>query len=46
MEGAAGVDLPAAAKFQRARALIRTALGDAGLSARLDALVARLLDRT
>ncbi|WP_372425456.1 N-6 DNA methylase [Salinarimonas chemoclinalis] len=41
---AAAVPLPDAARFQRARALVRTALADAGLAARIDALVARLLD--
>ena len=45
-DAAAKVDLPASAKFQRARALVRAALADAGLSQRIDALVARLLDRT
>ena len=43
---AAPVDLPASAKFQRARALVRAALADAGLAERIDALGARLLDRT
>ena len=41
---AAGVELPEAALFQRARRVVRTALAEAGLSQRIDALVARLLD--
>ncbi|MGO9743742.1 MAG: N-6 DNA methylase [Roseiarcus sp.] len=41
---AAAVPLPEGVKFQRARALVRAALADAGLAARIDALVARLLD--
>jgi hypothetical protein len=42
---AAGVVLPEGVKFQRARALIRMALEEAGLAEEIDALVARLLDR-
>ena len=41
---AAVVPLPEGVKFQRARALVRSALMDAGISATIDALVARLLD--
>lgn len=41
---AAAVALPEGVKFQRARKLVRDALADAGLSARIDGLVARLLD--
>lgn len=36
--------LPENVKFQRARGLVRTALTDAGVGERIDALVARLLD--
>ena len=43
-ETAADVALPEAIKFQRARKLVRGALADAGVSQRIDALVARLLD--
>lgn len=43
---AAAVVLPETVKFQRARALVREALLAAGVSGRIDALVARLLDRT
>jgi hypothetical protein len=41
---AAAVALPDGVKFQRARALVRAALADAGLAERIDGLVARLLD--
>jgi hypothetical protein len=41
---AAAVPLPEGVKFQRARALVRTALTEAGISDAIDALVARLLD--
>ena len=41
---AASVALPEGAKFQRARKLVRDALTEAGISARIDDLVARLLD--
>ena len=41
---AAAVALPEGVKFQRARRMVRDALGEAGLSERIDALVARLLD--
>lgn len=41
---AAQVQLPENAKFQRARRLVRDALAAAGIAARIDALVARLLD--
>ena len=41
---AAAVALPEGVKFQRARAMVRAALAEAGLSQRIDALVARLLD--
>ena len=41
---AAAVPLPEGVKFQRARALVRTALTEAGISEAIDALVARLLD--
>jgi hypothetical protein len=44
-EIAAAVALPEGVKFQRARALVRSALKDAGLADRVDALVAQLLDR-
>lgn len=40
----AAVALPETVKFQRARALVRAALAEAGVSRRIDALVARLLD--
>jgi hypothetical protein len=40
---AAEVELPEAVKFQRARALVRKALLDAGVASRIDKLVARLL---
>lgn len=40
---AATVPLPENIKFQRARGLIRTALTEAGIAQRIDALVARLL---
>ncbi len=43
---AAAVELPEAAKFQRARALIRAALTEAGVAQKIDALVASLLDGT
>jgi hypothetical protein len=38
------VELPNGIKFQRARALIRTALTEVGVARRIDALVAQLLD--
>ena len=41
---AAAVELPEGVQFQRARRLVRTALAEAGLSQRIDALVATLLD--
>ena len=41
---AAVVALPEGVKFQRARALVRTALGDAGVMQSIDALVTQLLD--
>lgn len=41
---AAAVPLPETVKFQRARALVRAALAEAGIAQRIDALVARLLD--
>ena len=41
---AAKVDLPEAAKFQRARKHVRDALIEGGIAARIDALVDRLLD--
>lgn len=41
---AADVPLPDGVKFQRARALVRAALAEAGLAAEIDALVGRLLD--
>ena len=43
-EIAAAVVLPEGVKFQRARKMVRHALGEAGLSAIIDALVAELLD--
>ncbi|MBO0732855.1 MAG: hypothetical protein J2P49_00755, partial [Methylocapsa sp.] len=42
---AAAAALPQNIKFQRARGLIRAALKDAGIAQKIDALVARLLDR-
>jgi hypothetical protein len=42
---AAAVELPENIKFQRARKLVRDALAEDGIAARIDALVARLLDR-
>ena len=41
---AAAVDLPEGVKFQRARKIVRAALAEAGVAARIDALVARLID--
>lgn len=41
---AAAVALPENVKFQRARKLIRDALAEAGISQRIDSLVAQLLD--
>jgi hypothetical protein len=41
---AAAVELTDGVRFQQARRVIRTALTEAGLSQRIDALVARLLD--
>jgi hypothetical protein len=41
---AAAVEIPEATKFQRARKLIRNALADAGISQKIDTLVAQLLD--
>lgn len=41
---AAAVELPEGVKFRRARALVRAALTEAGLSQRINALVAGLLD--
>ncbi|HEY5204877.1 MAG TPA: hypothetical protein VIJ63_09795, partial [Roseiarcus sp.] len=41
---AAAVSLPEGIKFQRARKMVRDALAESGLSQRIDALVARLLD--
>jgi hypothetical protein len=41
---AATVALPEGVKFQRARALIRAALTEAGVAPKIDALVAKLLD--
>ncbi len=41
---AAAVPIPEGVRFQRARKLVRGALADAGIAARIDALVARLLD--
>ncbi|HEY8125408.1 MAG TPA: N-6 DNA methylase [Methylocystis sp.] len=40
---AAALELPEGVKFQRARALVRTALTDAGVAKRIDALVDQLL---
>jgi hypothetical protein len=42
---AAGVELSEAVKFQRARRLVRDALAEAGIAQRIDALVARLLEK-
>jgi len=41
---AANLSLPDGVKFQRARGLVRTALAEAGVAQKIDALVARLLD--
>jgi hypothetical protein len=41
---AAAVELPENVRFQRARGLVRAALTEAGLSQKIDGLVARLLD--
>jgi hypothetical protein len=41
---AASVALPDGAKFQRARKFVGDALKEAGISTRIDNLVARLLD--
>jgi hypothetical protein len=41
---ATAVELAEGVRFQRARRLVRTALAEAGLSQRIDALVATLLD--
>ena len=41
---AAAEALPEGVKFQRARAMVRAALAEAGLSQRIDALVGKLLD--
>jgi hypothetical protein len=41
---AASVPLPDGVKFQKARALVRAALAEAGIAAEIDTLVARLLD--
>jgi hypothetical protein len=41
---AAAVELPKRVKFQRARSLVRQALAEAGISQRIDRLVAQLLD--
>jgi len=41
---AAAIDIPETVGFQKARGVIRTALAEAGLSQRIDDLVARLLD--
>jgi hypothetical protein len=41
---AAAIQLPEGVKFQRARALVRSALVEAELAKRIDDLVARLLD--
>jgi hypothetical protein len=38
------VELPEGVRFQRARALVRAALAEAGVAARIDELVAKLLD--
>lgn len=43
---ATALTLPDAVKFQRARKLVREALTEAGVSPRIDALVARLLDES
>ncbi|HZB38403.1 MAG TPA: hypothetical protein VE443_10440 [Beijerinckiaceae bacterium] len=43
---AAAVALPEGVRFQRARKLVRDALTEAGVAPRIDALVARLLDRS
>ncbi|HUC61885.1 MAG TPA: N-6 DNA methylase [Alphaproteobacteria bacterium] len=43
---AAQVELPENVKFQRARALVRSALAEAGISQKIDALVAKLLDKS
>jgi SAM-dependent methyltransferase len=42
-EIAAAVELPGGIKFQRARALVRTAIAEAGVANRIDGLVARLI---
>ncbi len=41
---AASVEIPENMKFQRARALVRGSLVEAGIAGRIDQLVARLLD--
>ena len=41
---AAAVALPEGVKFQRARGIVRDVLAEAGVSARIDGLVAKLLD--
>jgi len=41
---AAAVPPPDTAKFQRARALVRAALTEAGIAQKIDTLVAQLLD--
>jgi hypothetical protein len=41
---AASAALPEGVKFQRARKIVRDALTEAGISIRIDRLVARLLD--
>lgn len=41
---AAAVELPEGVKFQRARSLVRSALKEAGVADKIDALVAKLLD--
>jgi hypothetical protein len=41
---AASVELPEGVRFQRARALVRSALAEAGVAQEIDTLVARLLD--
>ncbi len=41
---AAAVELPEGVKFQRARGLVRSALAEAGIAAKIDALVSKLLD--
>ncbi len=43
-EVAAAVELPEGVRFQRARALIRAALAEGGISQEIDRLVVRLLD--